>query len=221
VAGAQAHTRCITLIVSLLEVVLALAFWETARADQPGSWLDDPLHSDWNQVGMGLPAAPAAGTINPRCATGERWAETPEDQELVDAGWSLFAPYRAGWGLMVVDAAGGYDGMCRPLAYESFVFADGQLAGTISPDPMNSRETGAGTVISVRGDVVTARFVRYAPTDPLCCPSRGAVVVDFQLGRTPEGPVLKPFRSFQEPDPVPAGRPGWAPPTALFRGVET
>jgi hypothetical protein len=113
--------------------------------------------------------------------------------------------------MVVVDAAGGYDGMCRPLAYQSFVFVDGQFVGTISPDPMNSRTTGAGSVITLDGDRVTARFLRYAPTDPLCCPSRGAVVVDYHVERGPEGPVLRPSTSFQEPDSTPAPRPNPTP----------
>jgi hypothetical protein len=174
-----------------------------SASDGTGSWLDEPVASSWNQVAMDVPAAHSLGGSNPRCASVERWAETPEDQALVDAGWSLMAPYRAGWGLMVVDGAGGYDGMCRPLAYQSFVFVDGQLAGMISPDPMNSRTTGAGSVIALRPDQVTARFLRYAPTDPLCCPSLGAVVVDYHVDRGPDGPVLNPFRSYREPDRSP------------------
>jgi LppP/LprE lipoprotein len=190
----------------LVGSVSALLLSGVSSADETGTWLDDPVANNWNQVGMQMPMAMTVNITNPRCGTAGRWAETPQDQALVDAGWSLFGPYRAGWGLLVVDAAGGYDGMCRPLAYQSFVFVDGQLAGTISPEPMNSRMTGAGTVISIREDTVSARYLRYAPSDPLCCPSRGAVVVDFQIDRTSEGPLLTPFKSFQEPDPAPAPR---------------
>ena len=193
--------RSVKLALLLVASVPALLLRVVAAADDSGAWLQDPLANNWNQVGMDVPAALTVNATNPRCATAGRWAETPPDQALVDAGWSLFGPYRAGWGLLVVDAAGGYDGMCRPLAYQSFVFVDGQLAGTISPEPMNSRTTGAGTVISIREDVVSARYLRYAPTDPLCCPSRGAVVVDFQIDRTPQGTRLTPFRSSLEPDP--------------------
>ncbi len=183
-------------------LIVAVAMSTIAQAtDASGAWLDDPLSSNWNQVSMAVPQAAPVNLINPRCADVERWAETPQDQALVDAGWSLFGPFRGGWGLVVVDAAGGYDGMCRPLAYQSFVFVDGTLAGVISPEAMNSRTTGAGTVIAVRADGVTARFLRYAATDALCCPSRGAVVVDYQVQYTPDGPLLAPFRSYQEPDP--------------------
>jgi LppP/LprE lipoprotein len=205
--SAQLRARLIWRGVVAVALLMTLWLSGIGRADSAsdgtGSWLDEPVASSWNQVAMDVPAAHSLSGSNPRCASVERWAETPEDQALVDAGWSLMAPYRAGWGLMVVDGAGGYDGMCRPLAYESFVFVDGQLAGTISPDPMNSRTTGAGSVIALRPDQVTARFLRYAPTDPLCCPSLGAVVVDYHVDRGPDGPVLTPFRSYREPDRSP------------------
>src|SRR5436305_4867273 len=88
------------LALVLVGLVLALTLWGVARADpasdETGSWLDNPLGSNWNQVAMDVPAAPALDTRNPRCGSTQRWAETPEDQPLEDAGWSLFAPYRAG-----------------------------------------------------------------------------------------------------------------------------
>jgi hypothetical protein len=89
-----------------------------------------------------------------------RWAETPEDQALTDAGWSLPAPYLAGWGMLAVDGASSYDGMCRPLGYNGFVFVAGIFAGTISPDLMDSRTTGAGTITSLQNGRVNARYVR-------------------------------------------------------------
>src|SRR5262252_5422158 len=98
--------RLVLVLVGLL-LLLPLSLFGIARADpapdESGSWLEDPVRSNWNQVAMNVPVAPPLDTINPRCGSTERWAETPEDQALMDAGWSLFAPYRASWGLVVVD----------------------------------------------------------------------------------------------------------------------
>jgi hypothetical protein len=179
-------------------VVLLLVTADGAAAQGTADWLDQPL-SNWNQAGMSMPA-PGTGPYSsaPYCGTTLRWPETPQDQMLVDAGWSLQSPYRAGWGTTVVDAASGYDGMCRPLGYNAFVFQDGVFAGTISPEPMDSRTSGSGTVTALQDGRVMARYLRYAPTDALCCPSLPAVDVTFEIQSTPGGPVLVPASSYVE-----------------------
>ena len=50
----------------------------------------------------------------------------------------------------MISGLAAYDGMCRPLGYQSFVFVDGVFAGTVSPEPMNSRTTGAATDVNLR-----------------------------------------------------------------------
>jgi hypothetical protein len=174
----------------------------TAQTPDSANWLDQPLVG-WNQAGMPLPVPvpPTGYALNPSCAPTLRWAETPQDQALVDAGWSLQAPYQAGWGMIVVDGASSYDGMCRPLGYNAFVFVNGVFVGTISPDPMDSRTTGAGMVTSMQNGQVFARYVRYAPADPLCCPSEPAVDVTFEVQSTPAGPVLVPVSKYVEGTP--------------------
>lgn len=170
-----------------------------AQAQDSGSWLDQPL-VNWNQAGMVLPApvSGAGNILSPSCAPTLRWAETPEDQALTDAGWSLQPPYLAGWGMTAVTGSSSYDGMCRPLGYNVFVFVNGAFAGTISPEPMDSRTSGAGSVTGMQNGRVYARYVRYAPTDPLCCPSLPAVDITFEVHSTPNGPVLTPMSSFVE-----------------------
>ena len=92
----------------------------------------------------------------------------------------------------MISGLAAYDGMCRPLGYQSFVFVDGVFAGTVSPEPMNSRTTGAATDVNLRyADQVTAEYLRYAPDDPLCCAS-GSDSVNFSIEDTPDGPVLNP-----------------------------
>ena len=63
--------------------------------------------------------------------------------------------------------------MCRPFQFQAFVFVQGRFAGTLSPGLMDSRSDGAlSQVFLYDGESLTAEYQRYAPADPLCCPSR-------------------------------------------------
>jgi hypothetical protein len=181
----------LTRFLALVATAVALLMSVPAIA-QEASWLDSEPTS-WNTPGMALPAAPAVdGNPDPQCTERERSPETAEDDALVAAGWHLFFSYQRGWDVTLVPALAGYDGMCRPLGYQYFVFVGGELAGTVSPEPMNSRTDGsANSVDLVYADSVIAEFRRYAPDDPLCCPS-GSTSVTYTIERTPDGPVLSP-----------------------------
>jgi len=159
---------------------------------QEETWLDGDFAS-WNSPGMAIPTALTIDSNpDPRCVERERPAETEEDEALIASGWRLFLPYQRGWGVTLISGLSGYDGMCRPMGYQSFVFVDGVFAGTVSPEPMNSRTTGAATDVNLwYADQVSAEYLRYAPEDALCCPSR-TDSVQFTIDDTPEGPVLNP-----------------------------
>ena len=116
---------------------------------------------------------------------------------MVDAGWRLFSAAQVGWGMRVAYGLVGYDGMCRPLQFQGFVFADGQFAGTISPQPMDSRTDGVGRVLDMHGPAnLAAQFNRYAPTDALCCPS-AAFFVEYTVDRSGSAPLLVPQSSMR------------------------
>ena len=154
------------------------------------SWLDSPTGS-WNTPGMAIPTAPDfADYSNINCGQQERPAETPQDQALVDAGWHLFLAYQQGWGVTLVSGLSGYDGMCRPIGYQDFVFVDGAFAGTLAPEPMASRSDGASDGANLwSADTISAQYRRYAPEDALCCPS-GSTYVEFTITRGDDGPVV-------------------------------
>jgi hypothetical protein len=89
--------------------------------------------------------------------------------------------------------------MCRPFEYNVFVFSQGTYAGTLSPDNMNSRTDGSlfvgpGQQVAVIGPSgsIAANFIRYADTDPLCCPSRGVSHVVYSVQMTNGQPVAVP-----------------------------
>lgn len=190
------RTRCIlgpASVTAAFMLVLSL-LWPapyTVRAD--GGWLDAPSPENWNAPGMSILAAPAVDLpVDPRAAAREREPETEEDTALIAAGWRLFTAYEAGWETKVIQAAAGYDGMGRPLQYQAFVFVDGRLAGTLSPTLMDARTDGVLVRAALTGGGrIIGEFRRYAPTDPLCCPS-GSAAVEYRISRQPDGPVVMP-----------------------------
>jgi hypothetical protein len=187
-------------VVALLCAGALLALPRTARAD--GSWIDAPLQN-WNVAGADLPAAPAPSneSQNPRCAGAARPAETDEDNAVAAAGWTLVGSYEGGWGLKVIIGTSSYDGMCRPLGFQVFVFADGWFAGTISPVTMDSRTDGVVDRVTITppGDGLVASFGRYTPSDPLCCASSTSTV-QYHIDRSGGAPVLVPVSASTNPN---------------------
>ncbi len=180
---------------TLCAAVALLMMAATPRgAGAQESWLDAPL-AGWNEAGQIVPTAPPGNLAlaDPRCLQFDRPPETPEDRAVAAAGWTLHGPYTGGWGAVLVEALTDYDGMCRPIGYQYFAFVDGSFAGTLSPTPMAARTDGALQDARIGFDGgISATFVRYAPDDPLCCPSRPSVLVRYHVERTPAGPVLTP-----------------------------
>jgi hypothetical protein len=180
------------LLILLASIVLVTMPAPGIAAD--GAWLDQDPPVQWNRPRMAVPTIAAQdqeifSQILDRCSETARSPETAEDQVIADAGWFLMGGYASGWGVRVVGGNGTYDGMCRPLDYQYFVFVDGSFAGTLSPTLMRSRTDGAGRSPTVPGvGRVYVEYDRYAPGDPFCCPS-GQSGASFQIERTDTGPV--------------------------------
>lgn len=155
------------------------------------AWLDEPKPVSWNQPGGSVPAAPKTpGAVDPRCREQARPPQLDEDRLVRDRGWDLVGAYQGGWQILVIRGTAGYDGMCRPRQFQDFVFARGVFAGTLSPQPMDSRTDGAlGRVFLRSASQLVAEYARYAATDPLCCPSRTTSVV-FEIAG--DVPVARP-----------------------------
>jgi hypothetical protein len=168
------------------------------------AWLDASSPAPWNQHGSQVPQAPdVQGNDDPRCRESERPAETPEDRSVIARGWRLFHDYQAGWGLKVIWALSGYDGMCRPWGYQVFVFVRGVFAGTLSPRPMDARTDASLFSVQLLSrlagrDPLVATFERYAESDPLCCPSR-RTLVRYRVDRSRGAPLLVPVAASSSP----------------------
>lgn len=150
-----------------------------AGAAAIGAWLDRPLES-WVAVKPEIPRAPAVtvdDATKERCQGQVRPPTSPEDRLVAAAGWTLFGPMQVFGPVTMLSGMATVDGMCRPRFMQTFVFKNGAFAGTISPQPMESRTDGAQRFAFLTGeDYLVAEFARYAPDDALCCPSRYSLV---------------------------------------------
>lgn len=195
--GSRWMSRAGALLVGVAALGFALAEAPSARAN--GAWLDAPLQN-WNRPNQPVPHAPVqvAEPSNPQCLTTVRPAETDEDRAVVAAGWKLVGTFQGGFGAMVVTATTDFDGMCRPVGYQVFVFYHEAFIGTISPETMVSRSDGAEQRVFLmpsftasRVPSLSADFSRYTEQDALCCPSRVSSV-NYSIEFVEGGWVLVP-----------------------------
>lgn len=174
-----------------------------------GKWMDGQRIENWNKKGEPIPAAPkqerppimpgpnqrAPSLQAGPCAEQLRKPFGPEDKAVMEAGWGLVGSLQIHSGVAVMAGASGADAMCRPLAFQVFVFAEGRFIGTLSPQPMTPRTDGMLSGVQLYGETLRATYQRYSEKDPLCCPSRASEVtfkVDGKLA-TPESVQTHPI----------------------------
>jgi hypothetical protein len=140
--------------VSLVMVIaLAGPGWTQGKV---ASWLDDAKPAAWNKPGATIPRTPKLeGPIDQRCREAARPPQLDEDTRVREQGWDLVGPFQGGWRTVVVRGTAGYDGMCRPRQYQEFVFVRGVFAGTLAPQPMDSRTDGALARVSLQCATIT------------------------------------------------------------------
>jgi hypothetical protein len=160
-------------------------------------WLDAPL-KNWNQVGMTVPKAPTADAdpvLVKRCHQDPRPPASAGDRALVAAGWWLVGPLQLYGDTALLLASADVDGMCRPMKMQGFVFVGDRLAGTLSPDLMDSRADGSVTQWRLYdATTIAAEFARYKDSDPLCCPSAKTGVM-YSITGGAKQPLLAPTSS--------------------------
>ena len=181
--------------MSALTIAILACYATIGRSQgKAATWLDESKPASWNTPGASIPAAPKIqGAVDPRCRGRARPAQLEEDKRVRDQGWDLVGAYQGGWQVLVIRGTAGYDGMCRSRQYQDFVFVRGLFAGTLSPQPMDSRTDGAIARVFLQSETrVIAEYQRYAGSDPLCCPSRVTTVL-FDVAS--DGPVLRPVSS--------------------------
>lgn len=177
-------TTLTTIVTLLLAVSPAVPAFAQAASPATASWLSASKLVNWNKPGADVPAAPAVKDSNvARCVGSARPPELKEDTRVQERGWHLVGGSQSTGQVVVIRATADYDGMCRPRQYQDFVFVRGAFAGTLSPQPMDSRSDGAiGRLLLQSPTRLTAEYQRYTPKDALCCPSSLTTVV-FEIAK--------------------------------------
>ena len=168
--------------------ILLLTF-ALALVGQPQKpmWLDSPVNpafKQWNHTGGSIPKVKKQfdddlKEFKNRCSASRppSVTESPETLAVTSRGWTVFKSRSDFHGIVVVSALQDYDGMCRPIGYQDFVFVNGILAGTLSPKSIDSRSDASSiTVTFAESGKILAELNRYTEKDPLCCPSRNSEV---------------------------------------------
>ncbi len=157
-------------------------------------WLDKEL-KNWNNIDQMIPNAPKIDADVPsvdRCKDQIREATTPQERSIIKAGWELFGSVQTYNETTVMTAMSGVDGMCRPLGYQAFVFVGEQFAGTLSPQPMNSRTDGdISRIFLTSSSSLFVEYKLYNESDPLCCASEMSRV-SFTIEPRDAKPLLIP-----------------------------
>jgi heat shock protein HslJ len=193
-------------MASSIAMFVCLAAVGTTQGRQ-AAWLDNPKPAAWNTAGAAIPQAPKLqDAADARCRDSARPPQLAEDTRVRERGWDLAGAFHGGWQIVVIRGTAGYDGMCRPRQYQDFVFMRGVFAGTLSPQPMDSRTDGAIADVSIQsGTRLTAQYARYATGDALCCPSRTTSVTFDVSG---DKPVVRPVSASTAPNSGPNATSG-------------
>ena len=190
---------------TLYPIVLALALAPitvyTAVLSQPSSssWLERKPLTNWNRPTASIPKAPKRDFSNAdRCKQQIRNPSTPEERAVNAAGWTITKAPRgetqSSGGLVLVKGQADFDGMCRPVQYQQFVFVNGVFAGTISPNLMNSRSDGNLIQTSIQTPFrLRAEFSRYTAKDALCCASKTSEVI-YRIDQANKRPLVVPIQ---------------------------
>jgi hypothetical protein len=155
-------------------------------------WLDAPPQN-WNQAGAAIPRAGPKIVFPTECANETRAARTREEMFVERAGWRIpswdAAPTPSDKIIIVMGMASA-DEKCRADRFQYFVYVNGMFAGTLAPLPMVARGDGAISRVTINSATnLTAEFVRYTVSDPLCCPSRVSRAM-YEIAQPSRNPVV-------------------------------
>ncbi len=161
-------------LFAIFAFILSFGVQVFAQSD----WLDQNPLPSWNSRSR---AILETKKISPaelkRCNVAVRQPTLPADFLLTKMNWTLVGAAQVFGKTTVVTTADGFDGMCRPLGIIARVFVGNRVAGTLSPGQMDSRTDGSLVNVQLTGEKnLTAEYVRYRKSDPLCCPYKTEAV---------------------------------------------
>jgi uncharacterized protein YecT (DUF1311 family) len=157
----------------------ASAAVSTAAAEEPSqaSSINSNLALVSPAVTPAAAVAPLAeSSVTDHCVADAPKAQSPEEVTLLADGQSHLVgrSVRAGSSgeIYIVEAALGYDGVCRPSPYQLYVFNHGKLVGTLVPQAMQARTDGAISDFKlIDPEHLQIEIEHYKPNDPACCAS--------------------------------------------------
>jgi len=187
----RTETRAISFSVATIAIVLAFSVHAIAQSQY--SWLDDKPLPSWSERSRAILETKKISSAElTRCRNVVRPATLPVDRLLSTYNWTLVGDAQVFGRTTAVTVAQGFDGMCRPLGFQTLVFVGNLVAGTLSPGPMDSRTDGSLTNVKLLSETsLVADYIRYQGTDALCCPSK-INRVTFKIERDGRSWLLKP-----------------------------
>jgi hypothetical protein len=189
------HYSTAKLFPSFVIALVVVLLGQSTHAAQD-SWLDRPL-VNWNRPSGALPQLPPPSTPQgesanaDRCGQQVRQPANAADRALVRKGWMLYGPVYSSDFTKIVTALSGFDGMCRPVGHQAFVYWEDRYAGTLSPVPMNSRADGSLTNIHLTTRRVSGRSSSATRTPTLSAAPRASAPSSIASGGTTL-PQLRP-----------------------------
>lgn len=170
-----------------------LSFNLNAAAQTAYNWLEAKPLPSWSERSR---AILQTKKISPaelkRCSVVVRPPTLAADRMATKMGWTLVGDAQVFGRTTAITVAESFDGMCRPLGFQTLVFVGNRVAGTMSPGPMNSRTDGALTNVKIVNETtIVGDYVRYAEKDALCCPSK-MNKVSFKIEPDGQNWLLKP-----------------------------
>lgn len=159
----------IKFIIAVCLAILPLSFNVFAQTSQ---WLDMKPLPNWNsRKRVILETKKMSASELKRCSISVRQPSLPQDFLLTKMNWTLTGAAQIFGNTAVITTAEGFDGMCRPLKYETYVFVGNKLAGGLTPGPEDSRADGSIINVNLYSETdLSAEFARYKNSDALCCP---------------------------------------------------
>jgi len=165
-------------IVILLVAAFVIGFIFGGNVFAQSDWLDMKPLPSWNSRSRAiLQTNKISKDELKRCGIVVRQPTLPVDFLLTKMNWTLVGAAQVYGKTTVVSAAEAFDGMCRPLKFQTLVFVGNRVAGTLSPGPTDSRTDGSLVNVKMTSErTLTAEYVRYRATDALCCPYKTEAV---------------------------------------------